>query len=59
MAGMSVGSMSEDIVVPPARLPVEKLVPAASRALTALDEAVRKTDLERYRSLIRELGLRR
>jgi len=39
--------MSEDIVVPPARLPVEKLVPAASRALTALDEAVRKTHLER------------
>jgi AhpD family alkylhydroperoxidase len=39
--------MSEDIVVPPARLPVEKLVPAASRALTALDEAVRKTHLDR------------
>jgi AhpD family alkylhydroperoxidase len=39
--------MSEDIVVPPARLPVEKLVPAASRALTALDEAVRKTRLDR------------
>ena len=39
--------MPEDIVVPPARLPVEKLVPAASRALTALDEAVRKTHLER------------
>jgi AhpD family alkylhydroperoxidase len=39
--------MSEDIVVPPARLPVETLVPAASRALTALDEAVRKTRLDR------------
>jgi AhpD family alkylhydroperoxidase len=47
MAGMSVGSRSEKVVVPPSRLPVEKLVPAASRALTALDNAVRKTKLER------------
>jgi AhpD family alkylhydroperoxidase len=39
--------MSEDIVVPPTRLPVERLVPAASRALTALDDAVSKTHLER------------
>jgi AhpD family alkylhydroperoxidase len=43
---MSVASMSENVVVPPKRLPVEKLVPAASRALTALDDAVRKTQLE-------------
>ncbi len=33
-------------VVPPVRLAVEKLAPAASRALNALDAAVRKTDLE-------------
>jgi AhpD family alkylhydroperoxidase len=44
---MSVGSLSGDIVVPPTRVAVERLVPAASRALTALDEAVRKTHLER------------
>jgi len=44
---MSVGSTSENVVVPPIRLRVEKLVPAASRALTALDDAVRKTELER------------
>ena len=44
---MSAGSTSENVVVPPIRLRVEKLVPAASRALTALDDAVRKTELER------------
>jgi AhpD family alkylhydroperoxidase len=43
---MTVGSVSEDTVVPPIRLRVEKLVPAASRALNALDDAVRKTQLE-------------
>jgi AhpD family alkylhydroperoxidase len=43
---MTVSSPPEDIVVPPTRLAVERLVPAASRALSALDEAVRKTRLE-------------
>jgi AhpD family alkylhydroperoxidase len=43
---MTIGSVSEDTVVPPIRLRVEKLVPAASRALNALDDAVRKTQLE-------------
>ena len=32
--------------MPPARIAVEKLVPAASRALNALDEAVRKSRIE-------------
>ncbi len=32
--------------MPPARIAVEKLVPAASRALKALDEAVRKSRIE-------------
>jgi AhpD family alkylhydroperoxidase len=36
----------EETVVPPTRLAVEKLMPAASRALKALDEAVRKTRIE-------------
>jgi AhpD family alkylhydroperoxidase len=43
---MTVSSPPEDVVVPPTRLAVERLVPAASRALNALDEAVRKTRLE-------------
>ena len=48
MYGMSVKSTAEDtsVVVPPTRLAVEKLAPAASRALNALDEAVRKTSIE-------------
>jgi AhpD family alkylhydroperoxidase len=33
-------------VVPPIRLAVERLVPAASRALAALDDAGRKTSIE-------------
>jgi AhpD family alkylhydroperoxidase len=44
---MTVSSPPDDVVVPPTRLAVERLVPAASRALNALDEAVRKTRLER------------
>jgi len=45
--GMSAKSTAEDaVVVPPTRLAVEKLAPAASRALNALDEAVRKTSIE-------------
>jgi AhpD family alkylhydroperoxidase len=35
-----------DTVVPPTRLAVERLAPSASRALAALDEAVRKTSIE-------------
>jgi len=43
---MSTTEISETAVVPPIRLAVEKLAPAASRALNALDEAVRKTSME-------------
>ena len=43
---MSISAWSEETVVPSARIAVEKLVPAASRALKALDEAVRKSRIE-------------
>ncbi len=46
MLTMSVTAISETTVVPPIRLAVEKLAPAASRALNALDDAVRKTSIE-------------
>ena len=46
MRDVSVTATSQDIVVPPIRLAVEKLAPAASRALNALDDAARKTSIE-------------
>lgn len=43
---MSATSRGEDTVVPPARVAVEVLVPAASKALNALEKAVRKSSIE-------------
>src|SRR5438128_11947761 len=37
---------TDSVVVPPTRVAVEKLVPAASRALNALDDVVRKSSIE-------------
>jgi AhpD family alkylhydroperoxidase len=43
---MSIDAAPDDVVVPPTRVAVERLAPAASRALTALDEAVRKASID-------------
>jgi AhpD family alkylhydroperoxidase len=43
---MSITSATRDIVIPRTRVAVEKLAPTASRALNALDDAVRKTSIE-------------
>jgi AhpD family alkylhydroperoxidase len=43
---MPIGPAAADTVVPATRLAVERLAPSASRALTALDEAVRKSTIE-------------
>jgi AhpD family alkylhydroperoxidase len=44
---MTISSSPEDVVIAPTRVAVDKLVPAANRALNALDDVVRKTGLER------------